>query len=146
MSLGYHTVNPFMFVEGADGLIAFLGKTFAAVETERISRPDGAVGHAEVRIGDSVLMLSEAGGEFQATRCAQYVFVEDVDGAYARALAAGASGLRSPSDQFYGNREAGVRDAWGNIWWIATVIEDVSAQEIQQRWAQSQQVPGPDSV
>lgn len=122
-------------------MIDFLCETFAAVETERITRPDGSIGHVELQIGDSILMLSEAGAEFPAGRSAHYVFVEDVDSTYERALGAGGSSLRPPSNQFYGNREAGIRDALGNIWWIATVIEEVPGKELQGRWEQSQQAP-----
>lgn len=131
---GYHSVNPFVFVDGAEDLIAFLGATFGGIETERLARSDGRIGHAEVRIGDSVVMVSDATESFPARPCAHYVFVGDVDTVYERAVAVGASSLREPSDQFYGNREAGVVDPWDNVWWIATVIEAVDDTEIQRRW------------
>jgi PhnB protein len=135
---GYHSVNPFLFVDGAEELIAFLGTAFGGVETERLARSDGRIGHAEVRIGDSVVTVSEASETFPARPCAHYVFVDDVNAIYERALAADASGLREPTDQFYGNREAGVVDPWGNVWWIATVIEAVDDDEIQRRWKAAQ--------
>lgn len=133
---GYHNVNPFIFVDGVERLIDFLVEAFAGEETERMTRPNGSVGHAEVRIGDSVVMVSDATEEFPARSSAHYLFVEDVDTTYNRALSAGAGGLREPTDQFYGNREAGVVDAFGNIWWLATVIEDVTPDEMQRRWQQ----------
>lgn len=142
MSQGYQAVNPFLFVDGAQRLIDFLGEAFGAVETERITRPDGAIGHAELRIGESVIMLSDATVELPAGRCAHYVYVDDVDRVYERALAAGGSALRQPANQFYGNREAGIRDPLGNIWWIATVIEEVPAGELQRRFEESRPEPG----
>lgn len=134
---GYHNVNPFIFVDGAEGLVGFLVETFAAEETERITRPDGRIGHAEVRIGDSIVMVSDASEMFPARPCAHYLFVEDVSASYQRALTTGATSLREPTDQFYGNREAGVVDAFDNIWWLATVIEEVAPDELQRRWQQS---------
>ncbi|MBO0729570.1 MAG: VOC family protein, partial [Acidimicrobiaceae bacterium] len=106
---------------------------------ERITKPDGSVGHAEVRIGDSVIMLSEATDRFPQGRSAAYVYVDDVDAVFQRALAAGAQSLSEPSDKFYGNREAGVSDAFGNIWWIATAFEQVAPSELQQRFDELQQ-------
>jgi len=139
---GYHSVNPFLFVDGAEDLIAFIGAAFDGVETERLTRSDGGIGHAEVRIGDSVVMVSDASENFAARPCAHYVLVDNVDAVYERALAARASSLREPTDQFYGNREAGVVDPWGNVWWIATVIEAVDDDEIRRRW-QAAQGPAP---
>lgn len=135
---GYHSVNPFVFIDGAEDLIAFLGATFGEIETERLARSDGGIGHAEVRIGDSVVMVSDSTESIPARPCAHYVFVDNVDAVYKRAVAAGASSLREPADQFYGNREAGVVDPWGNLWWIATVIEAVADAEIQRRWQATQ--------
>lgn len=134
---GYHNVNPFIFVDGGENLIGFLAEAFAAEETERITRSDGRIGHAEVRIGDSVVMVSDATEELPARPCAHYLFVEDVDASYQRALIAGGTSLREPTDQLYGNREAGVVDTFDNIWWLATVIEDVAPAELQRRWRQS---------
>lgn len=132
--MSYRTVNPFVIVAGAEDLIGFLGEVFDGTEQERISRADGTVGHAEVAVGDSVVMLTEATPELPARSAAFYVFVADVDDCYRRALATGATSRREPADQFYGNREAGVVDRWGNIWWIATVIEQVAPEELQARY------------
>lgn len=136
---GYHNVNPFILVEDATGLLAFLTEVLGGVETERITRQDGTIGHAEVLVGDAVVMLSQANETLEARPCAHYVFVDDVDAVYARALGGGASSLRAPSDQFYGNREACVIDECGNLWWLAEVIERVPSDELQQRYERSVQ-------
>ncbi|MEW6036780.1 MAG: VOC family protein [Pseudomonadota bacterium] len=130
---GYHTVIPYLVVRGAAELIEFMKAAFDAKEWERIMRPDGTVGHAEMRVGDSVIMLSEARGEWQPMPGAIYLYVPDADAAYQRAIDAGATSISPPANQFYGDRHGGVRDASGNLWWIATHIEDVPADELKQR-------------
>ena len=130
---GYHTITPYLYAEGATDLINFLERAFAAQETERMVRPDGSILHAEVRIGDSVLMLAEATGEVQPMPSALYLYVGDTDAAYHRAIEAGASSLMEPTDMFYGDRNAGVKDPFGNHWWIATRFEDVPVGELQTR-------------
>jgi uncharacterized glyoxalase superfamily protein PhnB len=123
--------------EGADKLIDFVKKTFDAKETTRISMPDGTIGHAEVRIGDSLIMISEAKGEeYKAMPTGIYVYVEDCDATYERALHAGAISLMKPTDQFYGDRSGGVKDQLGNKWWIATHKEDLSKEEYAKREAE----------
>jgi len=130
---GYHTITPYLTVQGADQLIDFMKQVFAATEIERMTNPDGTVKHAEVRIGDSVLMISESRGEWKPMPAALYLYVSDVDAVYQRALAAGATSLMAPTNTFYGNRESGVTDQFGNYWWIATHIEEVSPEEIAKR-------------
>ncbi len=130
---GYHTVTPYLVVEGAARLIEFLKQGFGAVEKSRMSGPEGKVMHAEVRVGDSHIMLADVGGRWPATTSAINLYVTDTDAVYARALAAGASSLRAPEDQFYGDRSGGVKDAWGNVWWISTHVEDVSPEEMEKR-------------
>lgn len=130
---GSHTVTPYLVVPGVAKLIDFLKEAFGAKETHRSTRPDGAVMHAEVRIGDSRVMMGEPVGEWKAMPCAIYVYVDDTDAVYKRALQAGATSFMEPADQFYGDRNAGVKDAAGNFWWIATHIEDVSPEELQKR-------------
>ncbi len=98
-------------------LIAFAKHAFGAEEVQRHERPDGSIGHAEFRIGDSVVMLGEPTDEFGAMPASLYLLADDVDAAYARAMEAGAASLRAPEEQPYG-RSAGVRDASGNQWWI----------------------------
>jgi uncharacterized glyoxalase superfamily protein PhnB len=123
-------------------VIDFLSQTFDAKETERMTRPDGAIMHAEVRIGDSPIMLGEPAGQFQPMPACIYVYVTDTDAAYQRALGAGATSLMEPADQFYGDRNAGVRDPAGNVWWIGTHIEDVAPEEIARRAAQRAKAQG----
>ena len=130
---GYHTVTPYLIGHGTAELIGFLKESFGAQEKERHMRPDGAIMHAEVRIGDSIVMMGEASDEFKAMPTSIHLYVEDVDAAYKRALQAGGTSLREPADQFYGDRSAGVVDACGNQWWLATHVEDVSRQEMQRR-------------
>ena len=132
---GYHTVTPYLTVQGAARLIDFLKNVFDARETERFERPDGTIGHAELRIGDSVVMLGDVQGESKATSSAMYVYVNDADTIYKRALEAGATSVMEPADQFYGDRHGGVKDPAGNYWWIATHIEDVSPEELKKRAA-----------
>lgn len=129
---GYHSVTPYLMVDGAAALIDFLKEAFEAVETERLPGPDGKVGHAEVRIGDSVVMMGE-GDRYGVMPAAIYLYVPDVDACYARALAAGATSLMEPADQFYGDRSGGVKDAFGNLWFVATHKEDVSPEELARR-------------
>src|SRR4029077_16836725 len=130
---GYHSLTPVVVVDGALGLIDFLKQVFSAGEDEVYKGPDGRVIHAELRIGDSVLMISDSNPQFAALPAMVNVYTEDVDATYKRALNAGATSLREPSNQFYGDRTAGVKDAHGNQWWIATHVEDVSAEELERR-------------
>jgi uncharacterized glyoxalase superfamily protein PhnB len=97
---GYHTVTPYLTVQGAGRLIDFVTQAFGATETYRLMRPDGTVGHAEVKIGDSMVMLADAGGEWEAMPGAISLYVGDTDATYERALQAGATSLMEPADQF----------------------------------------------
>jgi PhnB protein len=130
---GYHSVTPYLVVQGVPTLIDFLKQAFDAQETMRMPRPDGAIMHAEVRIGDSAVMMGEAMGEFKPMAGSIHLYVEDTDATYQRALQAGATSVMEPVDQFYGDRSAGVKDPVGNHWWIATHIEDVSPGELARR-------------
>ena len=132
---GYHTVSPYLIAEDAGQLLEFMQKAFGAEETFRMEMPDGSVGHAEVRIGDSVVMVGGAGGAWPAVRAAIHLYVPDVDATYQAALAAGARSTEEPADQFYGDRRANVVDAAGNQWFIATHVEDVPPEELEQRAA-----------
>ena len=131
---GYHTVTPYLLVQGAEKLINFMKNAFDAKETEQYSMPDGSIGHAEVRIGDSVIMVADAqGDEYKPMAAGIHLYVEDCDVTYKRAIGAGATSVREPQDQFYGDRSAGVNDQFGNKWWIATHKEDMSKEEIIKR-------------
>ncbi len=116
-------------------MIDFLKQAFDAEETERMARPDGTISHAEVRIGDSIVMMGEPTDRTETQPGHLYVYVDNTDATYQRALKAGAVSLMEPIDQFYGDRNAGVKDAFGNTWWIATHVEDVSPEELQRRAA-----------
>ena len=129
---GFHTVNPYLVVNGAAQVLDFLKKAFGAEAVgERFKGPDGAIMHAAVRIGDSMVEVSDAPGE--PMPAALHLYVEDTDAAYRRAMAAGGTSLREPMTTFYGDRSAGVKDPGGNSWWIACNVEDVSPEEMVRR-------------
>jgi PhnB protein len=117
---GYHTVTPYIVVPGVAKLMEFLKQAFDAQETERHQRPDGAIQHAEVRIGDSMIMMGEPQPPQKPMPAMIYLYVADADALYQRALKAGATSVRAPADQPYGDRMGGVEDSWGNQWWVAT--------------------------
>ena len=135
MPRGYHTVTPYLVVSDAAKLIDFLKRAFGATERYKMAGPDGSVGHAEMQIGDSVVMLGQQSSQARATRSMIYLYVPDCDALYRSALAAGATSIREPSDQFYGDRNGAVSDFAGNEWWVATHKEDVSSAEMERRMA-----------
>ena len=130
---GYHSVQLYMMVKSAKDLVAFLENVFDGTVIERMVAPDGRLMHAEVRIGDSVIMLADAQDPWPVTSSAAYIYVPDVDATYKRALGAGATSVMEPANQFYGDRHGGVKDEFGNFWWIATRVENVSREEIERR-------------
>ena len=133
---GYQAVTPYLVVPGVARLIAFLKEAFGASETRPpMARPDGTIMHAEVRIGDSRVMMGEPMGDFTPMPASLYLYVDDTDAVYKRALQAGATSVIEPADQFYGDRNAGVMDPTGNHWWIATHKEDVPPAELARRAA-----------
>ncbi len=130
---GYRTVTANIIVDGADGVIEFLGKVFEGRERVRMPAPDGKVAHAEVEIGDSVVMVADASEQFPVFPASVHLYLDGVDDAYSRALEAGATSIMEPADQFYGDRSAVVVDPFGNQWSIATHVEDVSEEEMDSR-------------
>jgi PhnB protein len=134
---GYHTVTPYLVAADVAGLIDFLKAAFDAQEVMRLPGPEGRIGHAEVRIGDSAVMLGGAHGHHQPMQAMLLLYLPDPDAVYHRALAAGAISVQAPADQFYGDRNAGVRDPSGNLWWVAARIEDVPPDELQRRAEQA---------
>ncbi len=132
---GYHTITPYLAIPGVAKLLDFVKAAFGAEELERHGRPDGPVMHAQVRIGDSRVMMGEPHAPWPTMPAALYLYVPDTDATYRRALQAGATSVMEPADQFYGDRNAGVKDPCGNLWWIATHIEDVSEAELAKRAA-----------
>ena len=130
---GYHTVTPYLVVNDVARLIDFLKQAFDAEEKHRMEGPDQSVMHAEVRIGDSPVMMGQAQGEWPPMPGVIYLYVENIDAVYEQALRAGGESLSEPRDEFYGDRKAGVKDPVGNQWWIATHIEDVAPDEMRRR-------------
>jgi uncharacterized glyoxalase superfamily protein PhnB len=130
---GQPRVSPYLVSRDAARVIDFTKRVLGATESYRLASPDGKVMHAEVKIGDSVVMVSDGGPEHPPIPGMLSVYVEDVDATYAKALKEGATPVRPPADQFYGDRSGGVKDHAGNQWWFATHIEDVSTEEIARR-------------
>ena len=131
---GYHTVTPTLNVHGAAKAIDFVKRAFGAEELMRFPAPDGTIMHAEVRIGDSIVMLSDA-VRLPAMPGNIFLYVNDADAVYEQALKAGATSLMPPTDMFWGDRFARVKDPCGNLWAIATHQEDLSPEEIAKRAA-----------
>lgn len=117
---GFHTVTPYLIVEGAGKLIDFVKQAFEGEELFRASRPDGGIQHAEVKIGGSMIELAEATARYQPMPAAIHLYVKDADAVYQRAIQAGATSLYQPMDQEYGDREGGVKDPCSNQWFIGT--------------------------
>lgn len=132
---GYNTVSPYLIVEEPEKLLNFLRFTFGAHEIERITLPDGTITHAEVKIGDTVVMLGTTTADFHPLPCMVHVYTNNVDTIYQKGLEGGATSIMAPADQFYGDRSAGLKDPMGNYWWIATHKEDVSHEELNRRAA-----------
>lgn len=139
---GYHTATPYLIVKDAAAAIQFYKNAFGATELERITDDSGAIRHAEIKIGDSPFMMTEETPSFPdylspesrgGTPVHIYLYVEDVDRVQAQAIATGAKELMPVKDQFYGDRSGGVTDPFGHVWYIATRIENLSAEEIMRR-------------
>jgi len=133
---GYHTVVPYVVAADAEALLEFLKTGLKAREVEVMRYPDGRVWHGDVVIGDSHVMLSQATEQHPAMPATLYLYVPDTDAAYRGALAAGATSVMEPATQFYGDRNAGVKDSNGNMWYFGTHVEDVSPEEMRRRGAE----------
>lgn len=119
----YSTVSPYLIVSGAARVIDFMKEAFGGEQLRRYDDPDGTVVHAEVRIGDTVIMLGDAGGEWQPSPAHLHMYVEDVDATYRRALEAGAVPVAEPTQrENEPDRRGGVKDPGGNTWWIASQV------------------------
>jgi len=138
---GYHTATPYLIVKGAARAIEFYVRAFGAEELLRLNAPGGLIGHAEIRIGDSPIMLADECPEMGfrgpltlgGTPTCLLLYVEDVDASFERALEAGASVKRPLQDQFYGDRTGTLTDPFGHVWSLATHKEDVAPAELQRR-------------
>jgi PhnB protein len=119
----YHTVTPYLVVPDGDAELTFLKTAFGGTEVSCQRNSDGTVMHAEIRIGDSLVMLGQAGGPWKPRSAALYLWVKDVDATYAKALQAGATSESEPEDKPYGHRNAGVIDRNGVTWWIGAPVK-----------------------
>jgi len=138
---GYRSVTPYLIVKGADRAIDFYKKVFGAVQRMRMDGPNGTVGHAEIEIDDSTIMLADefpdmglrSPQSLGGTGVSLHLYVKYVDACFNRAVAAGAKVLRPVEDQFYGDRSGTVEDPFGHVWTISTHKEDLSPEELQKR-------------
>ncbi|MGO8719683.1 MAG: VOC family protein [Acidobacteriaceae bacterium] len=136
---GYHSVQPYLMLNGAAKAIEFYKNAFGATERLCMTQPDGRIGHAELEIGDSCIMMADENPQIEAFAPTHYggspvsllIYTEDCDRMYHQAMAAGAKSEREPADQFYGDRMAGVEDPFGYRWFISTHIKDVSKEELE---------------
>jgi len=119
----YRTVTPYLVVPDADAELKFLVSAFGAVESECQRNADHSIMHAEVKIGDSLIMMGQSNDEWKSLKAALYLWVENVDEVYSKALAAGATSQTAPEDKPYGHRTAGVLDPCGNTWWIGSPVK-----------------------
>jgi len=138
---GHSTVTPYLAIKNAAKALEFYKNAFGATESYKLMMPDGRLGHAEIRLGDSMIMLAdefpEDGGKAPETLGGSpvciHLYVEDVDAFFKKALAAGAKELKPVMDQFYGDRSGQIEDPFGHLWWIATHKEDIAPEEMQKR-------------
>jgi len=141
---GYHTATPYLICNGAAEAIDFYKKVFGATEIMRMPMPGGKLGHAEIRIGDSVIMLADENAQhgvyspqhYGGTPVSVLLYVEKVDAVFNQAVSAGAKAVRPPQDMFYGDRTSTVIDPFGHSWYIHTHVKDVSPEEMQKAMQQ----------
>ena len=140
---GYHSVTPYLIISGAGDAIDFYKKAFGATELFRMPAPEGKIGHAEIKIGDSPIMLADESPEMgyksattlSGSPVSLMIYVEDVDKVYNQAIAAGGTEVKGVQDQFYGDRSGTLKDPYGHVWHIATHKEDVTPEEMDKRMA-----------
>ncbi|MGD9891633.1 MAG: VOC family protein [Dehalococcoidia bacterium] len=130
---GYHTVTPWIISRDTAGLIEFVTHAFGAEEIARVVDENGVIGHAEFRIGDSIVMGFDARPEWPDTPAFLRLYVEDADAVHRQALESGATSVTSVTDLFWGDRVGRVRDPFGNLWWIQSRVEDVSPEKMERR-------------
>jgi len=138
---GYHSVTPYLIIKGATAALDYYTRAFGAVELFRMPAPEGKIGHAEIKIGDSPIMLADEAPEMGykspqslgGSPVSIMIYVEDVDTVFNRAIAAGGKEQRPVKDQFYGDRSGTLEDPFGHVWHVATHKEDVSPEEMERR-------------
>jgi len=138
---GYHTATPYLIIKGAAKALEYYKKAFGAKETLRFAAPGGMIGHAEIKIGDSMIMLADEYPDMGyrgplslgGSAVSILLYVEDVDRWFDRAIAAGGKATRPVADQFYGDRSGTLTDPFGHVWTISTHVEDVSLEEMNRR-------------
>jgi PhnB protein len=146
---GYRTATPYLIIKGAAEAIDFYTRAFGATELLRMADPQGRIGHAEIKIGDSVIMLADehpAMGyrgprSLGGSSVSILLYLENVDGVFERAIKAGAKAQRAVADQFYGDRSGTLEDPFGHVWTVATHVEDVPAEELQRRAEAAMKAP-----
>lgn len=131
---GYTAVTPWIIGHDTAGLMDWLKRAFGAEELARLTGPDGRIGHAEMRIGDAIVMMFDAKPEWPATPAFLRLYAEDSDATFAQAVRAGGTAVTNVTHLAFGDRVGRVRDPFGNLYWIQTHIEDVSADEMNRRW------------
>jgi PhnB protein len=146
---GYHSITPYLVIKGAAQAIDYYKKVFGATELVRMPGPDGKIGHAELQIGDSRIMLADenpgmgqghsSAATIGASPVSLYLYLPDVDRVMEGAAAAGAKVLKPTQDQFYGDRSGFIQDPFGHLWGIATHVEDVSPEEMKERMKKAMQ-------
>ena len=138
---GYHSVTPYLSIKGASNAIEFYKKAFDAIELFRLDMPGGIIGHAEIQVGNSRIMIADPCDDVSfgdpktlgGSTVGLYVYVDDVDKMYSQSLAAGAKSINPVEDQFYGDRIATIEDPYGHRWFIATHKEDLTPEELNKR-------------
>jgi PhnB protein len=138
---GYHTATPYLILDDATSALDFYKRAFGATEMHRYDAPGGKIGHAEIRVGDSVIMMADAYADmgyrspksYGGTPVSIMLYVENVDALFKRAVDAGAKVQRPVENQFYGDRTATIEDPFGHVWTIATHVEDLTHEEIMRR-------------
>lgn len=140
---GYHSITPYLIINGASNAIEFYKKAFNAIEHLRIPGPDNKVGHAEISVGNSKIMMADESAAMNAfspttlgnSPVTLHFYTEDVDALFAQAVAAGAKVLRPVENMFYGDRAGSIEDPFGHKWYLSTHVEEVSEEELQKRMA-----------
>lgn len=130
---GFHSVTPFLIVDNAKKFIEFIKSAFGAEVNFLLEEENKMVQHAAVKIGNSIIMLADSMEGMPPETSMLFVYVDDMDAVYKKAVQAGAKPIREPLDEFYGDRAGCVKDDWGNTWWVATHIEDVDEEELKRR-------------